>query len=154
MNRAVLLVGALAACAGTPKVVTSTDDIGGVRTRWLAAFNARSAPDIAKLYAMDAVYVPITGNRVISAAAIGNLYGRIWSRFTPHMDLEPHAVERRGDLAYESGDYRESISAIEGALEIVGAYVFTYRNDPGAGGWVFTTQVWTERKPAGAAGDP
>ncbi len=141
----VTLFAALAACAGTPKIATETDALDALRMRWVAAFNTRQTHDIGTMYAMDAVYIPISGNRVVSATAIENLFSRIWTRFEPHVVLEPHAIERRGDLAYESGDYRESVSATEGSLDIAGAYAFVYRHE--ATGWMFVTQVWTERTP-------
>jgi len=144
MKRALLLVsGLVAACAGTPQIATGTDEIAALRGRWIDAFNTRQLDAIAPLYAVDAVYVPITGNRVVSGLAIKNLYARIWQRFSPHIALEPHGVERHGDLAYETGDYRESITATEGALEVDGAYVFVYRREER--GWGIVTQVWTER---------
>ena len=148
MIRAACLLIALCAagaCASAPPIATGTDEIAALRGRWVAAFNARQEEAIAGTYASDAVYIPITGNRIVSALAIRNLYARIWTKFSPHIDLEPHAVERRGELAYESGDYRESVGAAEGALEVVGAYVFIYRAE--ASGWALVTQVWTEHAP-------
>jgi uncharacterized protein (TIGR02246 family) len=143
MTRALSLAAVLlVACGGPQRIATSTDDIAALRDGWTRAFNARQLDAIAATYAVDAVFLPITGGRVVSAAAIKNLHERIWARLTPHIELTSHVVERSGDLAYDSGDYVENLVAGGNAVNIAGNYVFIYRREPG--GWRIVEQVWTE----------
>lgn len=142
MKRVVLAL-VLVACGGGQKILTTTDELGAVRGAWLNAFNAKQLDAVLATYSLDAVFLPITGDRVISSAAIKNLYERIWKRFTPRIELTSHIVERSADLGYESGEYVENITAGEASLNIAGNYVFVYRREPD--GWKIVEQIWTER---------
>ena len=132
----------LVACGGAQKIGTAPDDVAKLRDMWTSAFNAKQLDAVIATYAMDAVFMPITGERIISSAAIKNLYERIWKQFTPHIDLKSRAIERYGDLAYDSGDYIENITAGESSLNIAGNYLFVYRHE--AEGWKVIEQMWTE----------
>jgi ketosteroid isomerase-like protein len=144
MIRAVNLAAlALAgACGGTQRLATATDDVTVVRDAWTRAFNARQLEPAIATFALDAVVLPITGGRIVSAAAIKNLYARIWDRLTPHVELTSHVIERSGDLAYDSGEYVETVVAGPHAVTIAGGYVFVYRHEPS--GWRIAEQVFTE----------
>ena len=144
MARAVNLavVAMLAACGGAQKPATITDEVAALRDAWARAFNAKALEPAVASFAQDAVVLPITGGRIVSAAAIKNLYERIWSRFTPHVELTSHVLERSGDLAYDSGEYVERIVAGSDAVNLAGNYVFVYRREPA--GWRIVEQIWTE----------
>src|SRR5690349_24878717 len=105
MSRAVLLVIVLTACGGAQRAATTTDEVAALREAWARAFNAKQLDPVIATYALDAVVMPITGGRIVSSAAIRNLYQRIWQQFTPPVELNRHVVERSGDPAYESGEY-------------------------------------------------
>jgi uncharacterized protein (TIGR02246 family) len=132
----------LAACAGAQQVAISTDEIAALRERWTRAFNAKQLEPVVATYALDAVLMPITGGRIVSAAAIRNLHERIWHQFTPRVELTPHVVERSADLAYDSGEYIETVVAGGNAVNIAGNYLFVYRHQPE--GWRIVEQIWTE----------
>ncbi len=145
MTRAVnlALCTTLAACGGSQKIAaTTTDELTALRESWSRAFNAKQLDAVVATYALDAVYLPITGGRVVSAAAIKNLYERIWTQLTPHVELTSHVVERSGDLAYDSGEYVENVVSGGTAVNIAGNYVFVYRRQPD--GWRIVEQIWTE----------
>jgi uncharacterized protein (TIGR02246 family) len=141
--RVLALALLLAGCAA-PKIPTATDELDTLRAHWLAAFNSKQLDAVVATYAMDAVYLPITGNRVVSRLAIKNLYAQIWARFTPHIELTSKGVERSAQIAYETGEYTESVTGEEGRLDLAGSYVFVYRHDPD--GWHIASQVWTEKQ--------
>ena len=143
MTRALTLAAlALAACGGAQRIATSTDEIAALRDTWSRAFNAKQLEPVIATYALDAVVLPITGGRIVSSAAIKNLYQRIWNQFTPRVELTSHVVERSGDLAYDSGEYVESVVSGGNAVNIAGNYVFVYRRQ--ADGWRIVEQIWTE----------
>ncbi len=144
MARAVnfVAVAVLAACGGAQRPATTTDEVAALRDTWARAFNAKALEPAVASFALDAVVLPITGGRIVSAAAIKNLYERIWNRFTPHVELTSHVLERSGDLAYDSGEYVENIIAGTDAVNLAGNYVFVYRRQPS--GWRIVEQIWTE----------
>jgi len=135
-------VAVLAACGGPQRPATTTDEVAALRDTWTRAFNAKALDPAVASFALDAVVLPITGGRIVSAAAIKNLYERIWNRFTPHVELTSHVLERSGDLAYDSGEYVERIVAGTDAVNLAGNYVFVYRREPS--GWRIVEQIWTE----------
>jgi uncharacterized protein (TIGR02246 family) len=152
MTHAVSLAAlALLACGGPQKAATTTDEIAALRDRWTRAFNAKQLEPVVATYALDAVLMPITGGRVVSAAAIKNLHERVWQQFTPRIELTPHVVERSADLAYDSGEYVESVVAGGNAVNIAGNYLFVYRRQPD--GWRIVEQIWTEAS-GGPEGGP
>jgi uncharacterized protein (TIGR02246 family) len=136
------LCAMLGGCGGAQRIATATDELAAVRESWTRAFNAKQLDAVAATYALDAVFLPITGGRVVSAAAIKNLHERIWAQLTPHVELTSHVVERSGDLAYDSGEYVETIVSGGASVNIAGNYVFVYRRQPE--GWRIVEQVWTE----------
>jgi len=136
------LCAMLAGCGGAQRIATATDELAAVRESWTRAFNGKQLDAVAATYALDAVFLPITGGRVVSAAAIKNLHERIWAQLTPHVELTSHVVERSGDLAYDSGEYVETIVSGGASVNIAGNYVFVYRRQPE--GWRIVEQVWTE----------
>jgi len=139
----------LVACAGPQRPAVSTDELVALRDGWLRAFNAKQLEPVIASYTIDAVVLPITGGRIVSAAAIKTLYERMYARLTPHIELTSHMVERSGDLAYDSGDYVENLSADGNSVNLAGAYVFVYRREPQ--GWRIVEQIWTEA--SGGPGD-
>jgi ketosteroid isomerase-like protein len=138
-----LLSAAILAACSPPKIPTGTDELDTLRTAWTLAFNGKQLEAITPMYAIDAVFLPITGNRVVSRLAIHNLYEQIWSRFTPQLKLTTKITERSANLAYESGDYSETITSGTERLDVSGSYVFVYRHDQD--GWHIQTQIFTEK---------
>jgi uncharacterized protein (TIGR02246 family) len=132
----------LLGCGGAQKIATAPDEIAELRERWTRAFNAKQLEPVVATYTLDAVMMPITGTRIVSAAAIRNLHERIWQQFTPRIELTSHVVERSADLAYDSGEYVETIVAGGNAVNIAGNYLFVYRHQPD--GWRIVEQIWTE----------
>jgi ketosteroid isomerase-like protein len=137
-----LALCALLACGGAQKPATGTDELATLRDGWIHAFNAKQLDAVAATYALDAVFLPITGGRVVSAAAIRNLFERIWNQLTPHIELTSHVVERSGELAYDSGEYVQNLVSGGTAVNIAGNYLFIYRRQPD--GWRIVEQIWTE----------
>lgn len=142
-----ILLAAVAACAA-PKIPTATDEVEAVRAKFLAAFNGKQLDAVSQLYSTDVIYLPVTGNRLVSRMAVHNLYQQIFEKFTPSLTLTTKYTERFGELAYETGEYTESVSSPEGSLSLVGSYIFVYRHD-GKDGWHFASQAWTEQHPRG-----
>jgi len=152
MTRAVNLatLAALAACGGAQRISTTTGEVTALRDAWTRAFNSRQLDPVIATFALDAVVLPITGGRIVSAAAIKNLYERIWNRLTPHVELTSHVVERSGELAYDSGEYVENLTAGASTVNIAGNYVFVFRHRPE--GWRIIEQIWTEASGAPETG--
>ena len=152
MTRAINLAACamLAACGGAQKIATTTDELAALRESWTRAFNGKQLDAVVGMYTLDAVFLPITGGRVVSAAAVKNLYERIWAQLTPRIELTSHVVERYGDLAYDSGEYVENLVSGGSPVNIAGNYLFVYRRQPD--GWRIVAQAWTEARGASDEG--
>ena len=140
--RALAILACLWSCGAAQHPATTTDEVAAVRDHWMQAFNATQLDPVIATYANDAVFLPNTGERIVSALAIRELYTRIWKTFTPRISLDNRASERSGDLAYDSGEYREQVTSQAETLELAGSYVFVYRREPA--GWRIVQQIWTE----------
>lgn len=134
-------VAALASCGGAQHAATATDDVAALRERWLAASNAHQLDAMMDTYASDAVLLPVTGNRVVSAVAIRTLHQRLWAKMSPTITLHSHVTERIGALAYDSGEYDELLAAgADGQLALSGSYLFVFRQDGSS--WHIVEQIF------------
>ena len=141
LARAVTVASCLAACGGAQHVATATDEVAALRDRWLAASNAHQLDAMMTTYASDAVLLPVTGNRVVSAVAIRTLHERLWAKMSPTITLHSHVTERIGALAYDSGEYDELLASPgEGQLALSGSYLFVFRQDGST--WHIVEQIF------------
>jgi len=137
-----LLTIALLLSACRVPAPTTTDEAAAVRDAWLTAFNARQLEPALALYTDDAVFLPPTGNRIAGSAALRGLYTQAFAARTVHLTLTSAQLTRHGDLAYDSGDYRESVDQNGQHGELSGGYVFVYRHTDA--GWRVAAQSWSE----------
>jgi uncharacterized protein (TIGR02246 family) len=138
--RRLLLAVVVCSCAHVP--ATDTHEPAALRDAWLEAFNARRLDPVLALYADDAVFLPITGERVAGREALRALYTKVFGEVTARLELQSAGLERSGDLAYDTGTYRESVEAGGKHLQLTGSYLFTYRHTEA--GWRVSAQGFTE----------
>jgi uncharacterized protein (TIGR02246 family) len=137
-----LAAAALLLCACRVPPPTTTDEATTLRDSWLSSFNGRQLEPTLSLYTDDAVFLPPTGNRIAGSAALRTLYTQAFAARTVHLTLTSAQLTRHGDLAYDSGDYRESVDANGEHSELSGGYVFVYRHTDA--GWRLAAQSWSE----------
>jgi uncharacterized protein (TIGR02246 family) len=126
---------------------SASDAWMGTTERWATDWNAKRLEPLVAAYAPNAVFLTATGARVSGQAQISELFKTVFGAATT--DLRVHAVSSgtSGDLAYESGDYEESIVSPAGRRELKGSYV-TLLQRAEDGKWRIVHHVWTEAPPA------
>jgi uncharacterized protein (TIGR02246 family) len=137
---------ALAQTAQSSRV--ASPEIAKVRDEWARDLHAKQLDQIAALYTEDAEFLLPTGTRVSGRAAIRELCKNVMATMTSDITLTTAASERSGNLAYDSGDFSETLTSIpEGKkTQSTGAYVMIFRHQPN-GAWLIAEQVWTGVSP-------
>jgi ketosteroid isomerase-like protein len=134
-----------------PSTASSRDDatvIAKLRSDWAADLHGKRLDDIAALYAADAIFLEPTGARVMGRAAIRDLCKTVMAKFTSSIRLHSVATRRSGSLAYDTGDYDESLLQLadSSTVEEHGSYVMVFGRDAG-GRWLILEQAWTDASP-------
>jgi uncharacterized protein (TIGR02246 family) len=126
----------------------ASPDIVKVRDEWAKDLHAKQLDQIAALYSEDAEFLLPTGTRVSGRAAIRELCKNVMATMTSDITLKTATSERSGNLAYDSGDFSETLTSIpEGKkTQSAGTYVMIFRRQPN-GAWLIAEQVWTGVSP-------
>jgi uncharacterized protein (TIGR02246 family) len=137
-----------AARASQSKPVTSPE-IARLRAEWVKDLHTKQLDQIAALYAEDAEFLLATGTRVSGRAAIRELCKNVMATMTSDITLRTATSERSENLAYDSGDYSETLTSVaDGTVTpYKGTYVMIFRRQAN-GAWVIAEQVWTDASPA------
>ncbi|HEY1498180.1 MAG TPA: nuclear transport factor 2 family protein [Acidobacteriaceae bacterium] len=144
MRFALLLFLALQASA--PSAV-SNDPFGALRDQWAKDLHEKHVDDALAQYAPDADFISDTG-RTHGMAALRQLFQTITSTFDSDLAFTSQRVEISGDLAYDSGTYKETLTAhATGKTQhMAGDYLTVYRRTKAANGnavWFIVEQIWT-----------
>jgi ketosteroid isomerase-like protein len=125
-------------------------NLGKLREAWVQDLRAKRLEPILKFYAPDAVFLQPNGDRITGTAALRDLFRNIMATFNSHLTLHSHNLETSGDLAYDSGDFDESLTAIATGAKITskGSYVIIYKRQAG-GDWKIVQHVCTGTPPPG-----
>ena len=72
------------------------------------------------------------------------------STFTSDLTLHSQNLESSGDLAYDSGDFQETLTTIATGAKLTSkaSYVMIFKRQP-TGSWQIVQQVWTGTPPPG-----
>jgi uncharacterized protein (TIGR02246 family) len=127
----------------------AADDIAKIRSEWAKALHAKQLDQIVLFYAPDAVFLPPTGERIAGRPAIRDLTKKIMETFTSDINLHSIVMEHSGTLAYDSGDYAETLVTVaDGAkIEAQGNYLMIFKRQSDSH-WLIIEQAWTEVLPA------
>jgi uncharacterized protein (TIGR02246 family) len=136
-----LLTGTLWAL---PAQTAVADEIGNIREEWARDLHDKQLDRIMKLYAPDAVFLSPDGSRVTREAAIRELMKKVMSAVTSNIALSGITTESSGNLAYDSGSYKETLVPTAGgpSQEMQGHYVIVFKRQAD-GKWRIIQQVWT-----------
>lgn len=121
-----------------PQIVT-------LRIQWTTFLQTKQLDKLMPLYSRNAMFLDSTGQRLIGSQAIRKLFGGVLSTFNLNLNLYPLMTEMSGDLAYESGNYLETLTqASTGVSEdIHGTYIMLFKHQPD-GTWKIIEQMWTQ----------
>jgi uncharacterized protein (TIGR02246 family) len=113
-------------------------DVGSL---WAAGWSAKKLDQVMALYAPDAVFFAADGGRFAGSPVIHDFFQKTLAANDPTIHVRQAAVERSGQLAYESGAYREKIVSAGQAHNFEGHYLLVLRNQNGR--WLIAEQMWT-----------
>jgi uncharacterized protein (TIGR02246 family) len=127
------------------------DPFAKLRTEWAAALHGKQLDSLAMMYAPDAVFLEPQGQRVSGRPAIRDLCEKMMNTFTSDLTFHSLVTEQSGMLAYDSGDYQETLTANSDGTktEARGTYLMVLRRESN-GRWLILAQLWTEASPAPA----
>ena len=120
------------------------DAIARLRVEWAKDLHDKKLDQIVALYASDAVFLPPYGERIVGQASIRELTKKAMDAFTSDLTFQSLNLEYSGNLAYDSGEYRESLTnASDGGVSHgQGNYLMVLKRQPD-GSLVIAQQAWT-----------
>ena len=135
--------------AASPQASTIVT-LAKIREAWVQDLRTKQLEPILKFYAPDAVFLQPTGERITGSAALRILFQTIMATFNSDLTLNSQNLETSGDLAYDSGDFQESLATIATGAKITskGSYIIIFRRQPDRS-WQIVQHVWTGTPPAG-----
>jgi ketosteroid isomerase-like protein len=124
--------------------------LANIREAWIQNLRNKRLEPILKFYSPDAVFLQPTGERISGSAALRALFQNIMSTFTSDLMLHSVNLETSGELAYDSGDFEETLTVLATGAKISakGSYIIIYKRQPNRS-WQIVQQVWTGTPPSG-----
>jgi ketosteroid isomerase-like protein len=115
-----------------------------LRQEWAQNLREKKIDANVAEYAADGEFIQPDGGCARGTEALRKLYETITTTFDSDLVFDSQRVETSGDLAYDSGTFREVLTtrATGKRLFSTGSYLTVYRHDP-AHGWLIVQQVWT-----------
>ena len=130
---------------------TSTlETFAKMREAWAQDLRTKQLEPILKFYAPDAVFLQPNGERITGSAALRSLFQTIMATFNSDLTLHSQNLETSGALAYDSGDFQETLTTIATGAKITskGSYIIIFKRQPN-GSWQIVQHVWTGTPPPG-----
>jgi len=148
MRLALLLLLALQASAPAP---SAPDPFAALRDQWAKDLHAKHIDDSLAQYSDDADFISDAG-RTHGMGALRQLFQTITTTFDSDLTFTSQRVEVSGDLAYDSGTYKETLlnRATGKTQHMSGDYLTVYHRMKAANGnavWLIVEQVWTGAPP-------
>jgi uncharacterized protein (TIGR02246 family) len=126
------------------KSSNDSDPLAKVRAEWAAGMLNKQPEKVAMLYAEDAAFLKPDGTRITGRAAIRVLCKTMMAIFTSDITFHSVASERSGNLAYDSGNYTETLTNLSDGTKMTpsGTYLTVLKRQPN-GSWLITQQMWS-----------
>jgi ketosteroid isomerase-like protein len=137
---AVIQPGREVGFARTPSLTLKEFD--ELREQWVQELRSKQLDKILMRYAPGAVFLP-PGTRITGQSAIRDHFKMIMATFNSDPSLHSVDTLQSGDLAYDSGDYQETMEQIsDGAKhEYRGNYLVIYQRQKD-GKWLIVEHMW------------
>jgi ketosteroid isomerase-like protein len=135
--------------SATPQASTIVA-LARIREAWVQDLRTKQLEPILKFYAPDAVFLQPSGERITGSAALRTLFQTIMATFNSDLTLHSQNLETSGDLAYDSGEFQETLITIATGAKITakGSYIIIFKRQPN-GSWQIVQHVWTGNPPPG-----
>jgi len=142
----VLALSGRAAMAGAPSA--SARAVAALRQQWCDDLKLKKIDESMRLYADDAVFFNPGGDHVDGKAAIRGLYTTITQTYDSDIHLLSRSTEISGRLAYDSGDFQETLRtrATGANVNSAGSYLMVLRRGRN-GRWRIVQQMWAGSPP-------
>ena len=149
------MIGMMAAGQSSPPSSTAEerqkagDAFALMREQWARNLHDKLIDASVAEYAADAEFIDPGGSRVRGTTALHKLFETVTAMYDSDLTFDSQRVELSGDLAYDSGTYRETliVRATAKTQHSNGSYLTIYRRGKN-GAWLIAEQVW-----AGAISD-
>jgi ketosteroid isomerase-like protein len=147
---AILLAPTFYPTAAAAPQASTIVTLAGIREAWVKDLRTKQLEPILKFYAPDAVFLQPTGERITGSTALRTLFQTIMATFDSDLTLHSQNLETSGDLAYDSGDFQETLTTIATGAKISakGSYIIIFKRQP-SGSWQIVQHVWTGAPPPG-----
>jgi uncharacterized protein (TIGR02246 family) len=119
-----------------------TTGVAQISERWAKEWGAKNLAAVIALYADDAVFLPSTGSRVTGRAAIRDLFEKALATNTSNLHVRSKVTEQSGDLAYERGEYEETMTSAGVTRSGQGNYLVILRRNGNQ--WLIVEHMWTD----------
>jgi uncharacterized protein (TIGR02246 family) len=118
-------------------------ELATLRTEWARTLHEKQVEPSLALYTDDAAFLTPDGKRYVGKDEIRGLYKGIFAQFTGDLVFESKQTGFSGVLAYDSGLFRETLTAVAtGAQQQTsGSYLMVLRREPD-GKWHIVQQMW------------
>src|SRR5258708_9362663 len=119
-----------------------------MREAWVQDLRTKQLEPILKFYAPEAVFLQPTGERITGSTALRTLFQTIMATFNSDLTLHSQNLETSGDLAYDSGDFQETLTTIASGPKITAkaSYIMIF-NRQQIGRWQIVQHAWTGTPP-------
>lgn len=141
----VALVAAVAQSQQPAPSNTSTE-AAKVKDRLAEAVRSKSLDDISQAFSTDGTFLTRTTGRVTGRAAIRGLFEKVLGSYTSNITMTSVRLEQSGDLAFDSGDFEETVTSTADATKkytVNGNYLLVLKREHG--NWLILEQVMTDR---------
>jgi ketosteroid isomerase-like protein len=147
---AFLVIAALTLAPTAAPQASTIVALAKIRQSWVEDLRSKKLEPILKFYAPDAVFLQPSGERITGSAVLRTLFQNIMASFDSDLVLHSRNLETSGDLAYDSGDFEETLTTIATGAKISskGSYIIIYRHQPN-GDWLIVQHAWMGSPPPG-----
>lgn len=143
-------VGAMRSVSAQSQLVgtRSAPDVARLSERWAKEWSAKNLDSVIALYAEDAVFLTATGSRVTGRAAIRDLFEKALAANTSDLRVHSKVTEQSGNLAYDSGEYEETMTSGGVKRSGRGNYLVVFRRNS-KNQWRIVEHMWTDAPATG-----
>lgn len=142
-----LAIAAIAAfplvAAATASAQTVEDELRAAEDRYETLWNEKNAPELAALYAEDAMRLPPDGTRIVGRAAIEAMLEGEFAAGLENLQLEATDIGYDGNLGWVVGDMTIDFPTGDTMGTGTGNYVVVYRKEDD-GAWRLVIDTWND----------
>ena len=133
-----------AAAEEKPRASGVAEELANLRQQWVKELHDKQLDQIVALYAPDGAFLSPSGGRFTGPAAIRGLFKNVMDTVTSELTLHSIVTENSGDLAYDSGDYSETLVPTTGGpnQHFQGDYLIVFKRQKD-GKWLIVQHTWT-----------